>query len=69
MRQQPPVLNERQAEIMAMVCQGKPNKEIAYKLGLSERTVKWYISQLFRIFGVSNRTELAASSMFSKGNG
>jgi DNA-binding CsgD family transcriptional regulator len=56
--QQKSALNSRQAEILAMLCSGKRNKEIAYQLGLSERTVKWYISQLFLIFGVFNRTEL-----------
>ena len=60
LKQQTPVLNERQVEVLEMVCAGKRNKEIAYQLGLSERTVKWYISQLFLIFGVSNRTELTA---------
>ena len=57
---QTPVLNLRQSDILVMVCQGKRNKDIAYHVGLSERTVKWYISQLFLIFGVSNRTELVA---------
>ncbi len=57
MRSQP-VLNQRQQEVLALVREGKRNKEIAHSLGLSERTVKWYVSQLFLIFGTSNRTEL-----------
>ena len=55
-----PALNDRQKEVLALVCQGNRNKEIAHQLGLSERTIKWYISQLFLIFGVSSRTELVA---------
>jgi len=59
LKQQKTVLNSRQAEILRLVSRGKRNKEIAHQIGLSERTVKWYISQLFLIFGVSNRAELA----------
>jgi DNA-binding NarL/FixJ family response regulator len=55
-----PTLNSRQTEILVGVRQGKRNKEIAHDLGLSERTIKWYISQLFLIFGASNRAELVA---------
>ncbi len=62
MKQPGPVLNERQKEILDLVCKGKRNKEMAYELGLSQRTIKWYISQLFQIYGVSNRTELATIS-------
>jgi len=51
-------LTSRQVDILALVCQGKRNKEIAYQLGLAERTVKSHIRELFLIFGVSNRTEL-----------
>lgn len=56
-------LNDRQKEILALVCQGSRNKEIAHQMGLSERTIKWYLSQLFLIFGVTNRTELVAMSV------
>jgi DNA-binding CsgD family transcriptional regulator len=52
-------LNDRQREVLALICQGKHNKDIAYCLGITERTVKWYVSQLFLIFRVSNRTTLA----------
>lgn len=66
------MLNERQQEILLRIRQGKRNKEIAYELGLAERTVKWYVSQLFVIFGASNRTELVAllvSGRASSGEG
>jgi DNA-binding NarL/FixJ family response regulator len=55
-------LNERQAEVLALVCAGRRNKEIAHELQLSERTVKWYITQLLGIFGAPNRTGLAVRS-------
>jgi DNA-binding CsgD family transcriptional regulator len=51
-------LNEKQRSILWLVCKGLRNAEAAEQLGLSERTVKGYISQLFLIFDVTNRTEL-----------
>jgi DNA-binding NarL/FixJ family response regulator len=42
-----------------LVRQAKQNKEIAYRLHLSEGTVKEYLNRIFRKLGVSNRTELA----------
>lgn len=52
-------LKRRHREILFFVCKGLRNAEIAGLLGISERTVKGYVSQLFLIFDVSNRTELA----------
>jgi DNA-binding NarL/FixJ family response regulator len=54
-------LSERQMEILALVRSGLRNKEIAHQLGISERTVKWHIKELFTLFGASNRTELATT--------
>ena len=52
-------LNERQAVTLFLLGKGLRNAEIARQLGLSTRTVKSYVSQLFLIFDVTNRTELA----------
>lgn len=51
-------LNERQRDVLFLLCKGLRNAEIAQQLRLSERTIKWYVSQLFLIFDVTNRTEL-----------
>ncbi len=53
-------LNKRHRDILCLLHCGLQNREIAGQLGLSARTVKAYISQLFMIFDVSNRTELVA---------
>lgn len=53
-------LNKRHRDILGLLHCGLQNREIAEQLGLSARTVKAYISQLFMIFDVSNRTELVA---------
>jgi DNA-binding NarL/FixJ family response regulator len=52
-------LTERQRDVLSLVCTGFSNPEIANYVGISRRTVKGYVSQLFLIYGVSNRTELA----------
>ena len=53
-------LTERQIEVLAMLCQGMPNKTIAGKLNLSEKTVKIHISAIFKALNVINRTQAAA---------
>jgi len=50
-------LSPRQSEIFALINEGKPNKEIAFLLGLSESTVKQHITELFRKLQVSNRAQ------------
>ena len=52
-------LTPRQVEILALLCQGHPNKEIGLRLGLAEVTVKMHVSSVFRILGVANRTQAA----------
>jgi DNA-binding NarL/FixJ family response regulator len=52
-----PELTPRQLEILALLCQGHPNKEIGLRLGLAEVTVKMHVSSVFRALGVANRTQ------------
>jgi DNA-binding NarL/FixJ family response regulator len=52
-----PMLTPRQLEILALLCQGHPNKEIGLRLGLAEVTVKMHVTSLFRQLGVANRTQ------------
>lgn len=52
-------LTRREAQLLLLVSQGLSNKEIARLLGLSEGTVKFYLSRLFRKMRVSDRLELA----------
>jgi DNA-binding CsgD family transcriptional regulator len=62
-------LSARQEEVLLLVTIGLQNKEIAVRLGISPRTVKWHIKRLCEIWDVSNRTALAgrASSITSGG--
>lgn len=50
-------LTGRQQEVMALLAQGKSNKEIARDLGLSSGTVKIHISNIFKTLNVRNRIQ------------
>ena len=55
----PAALSPRQREILDAVIRHRANKEIAAKLNISVRTVKFHISALLAKFGVENRAALA----------
>jgi DNA-binding NarL/FixJ family response regulator len=50
-------LTERQAQVLALVVQGKPNKLICRDLDLAEGTVKIHVTAILKALGVSNRTQ------------
>lgn len=52
-------LTPQQTKIMKLICEGKPNKQIAYELSLAEATVKAHVTALLRRLGVKNRTQAA----------
>lgn len=58
-----PGLTARQRDVLALVAQGRSNKEIAKALGLSPATVKTHVSQAIAVVGGANRTEAAIRAM------
>ncbi len=50
-----PVLTTRQAEILELLAQGHGNKEVRYRLGIAERTVRAHLTELFHLLGVHGR--------------
>lgn len=52
-----PALSGRQAEVLALLAQGLANKEIRYRLGIAERTVRAHLTELFGLLGVSSRMQ------------
>lgn len=54
-----PGLSQRQAEVVVLVAEGQTNREIAYRLGITEQTVKNHVTGALRALGVRNRVELA----------
>ena len=53
------VLSQREGQLITLLSHGLKNKEIASTLGISEGTVKVYLSHLFQKVGVKDRFELA----------
>ena len=52
------MLTPREAEIMALICDGQANKVIAIDLGISERTVELHRGRLMKKLGVRSVAEL-----------
>lgn len=50
-------LTGRQADVLALLVQGKPNKIICRELSLAEGTVKTHIAAILRVLNVANRTQ------------
>jgi DNA-binding NarL/FixJ family response regulator len=52
-------LSDREREVLALVGAGVANKQIAYRLGISPKTVKTHLSHIFRQIGVKDRLQAA----------
>jgi len=52
-------LTQREHDILALLAEGRANREIAGRLYLSEKTVKAHLAAIFRKMGVTNRTQAA----------
>ncbi len=50
-------LTPRQRDILGHIAQGRSNKQIAFALGIRERTVKFHVAALFERLGTQSRTE------------
>jgi DNA-binding NarL/FixJ family response regulator len=50
-------LTARQAQVLQLILQGKPNKVICRELGLAEGTVKIHVAAILRALNVSTRTQ------------
>jgi DNA-binding NarL/FixJ family response regulator len=50
-------LTPQQWRVLALMVQGDPNKQIAYKLGVGEATVKAHVTVILRKLGVRSRTQ------------
>lgn len=53
------LLSPQEQRVLALIAEGCTNKEVAAKLGLSEKTVKNYLSTVFEKLHVSRRAEAA----------
>ncbi|MCF6508186.1 response regulator transcription factor [Blastococcus sp. MG754426] len=58
-RAQADPLTEREREVLELIRQGQPNKSIARRLAISERTVKAHVTHILQRLGVADRTQAA----------
>lgn len=55
-------LTEREGEVLAGVAEGQTSKEIAYHLGITERTVKAHLTSIYNKLGVDSRAAAIAEA-------
>lgn len=53
-------LTDRELEVLHAAARGERNKEIAYRLGITERTVKAHLASIYQKFGVDSRAAAVA---------
>ncbi len=53
-------LTDRERQVLRLVAEGLPNKQIAHALAITERTVKFHIASASRRLGAENRAQAAA---------
>ncbi len=64
-------LTPREREVLALLSEGRPNKDIARHLDLREITVKYHLKNIYRKLNVSNRAQavkMALEDMARTGN-
>ncbi|MGA2788481.1 MAG: response regulator transcription factor [Verrucomicrobiota bacterium] len=59
-------LSPREQEILELLAQGFPNKEIAHRVGISDGTVRWHLRHVYDKLHVRSRTEAALKFRSSK---
>ena len=57
------ILTEREIEVLQGVADGSTSKEIAYRLGISERTVKAHLTSIYNKLGVDSRAAAVSEGM------
>jgi DNA-binding NarL/FixJ family response regulator len=53
----------REHEVLTLAADGLTNKEIAYRLGISERTVQFHVNSIFNKTTTNSRTEAVALAL------
>ena len=56
---EPGVLTTRELDVLVLLADGLPNKVIAQRLGIAEKTVKAHVTHVFHALGVTDRTQAA----------
>lgn len=56
-------LSQREVEVLELIAEGDSNKGIAARLGVTEGTVKTYVTRLFAKLGVTDRTAAVTAAI------
>ena len=56
----------RELEVLKLAAKGLTNKEIAYRLNLSERTIQYHLRSVFNKSGTDSRTEAVARAIHNR---
>jgi DNA-binding CsgD family transcriptional regulator len=56
-------LSKREAEVAELVSKGHSNKEVADKLFVTEKTIKFHLTNIYRKMNLSSRTQLIVWSL------
>ncbi len=56
-------LSPRETQVLTLVAEGLTNKEIAYRLGISDRTVQYHMNSIFNKTTTQSRTEAVALAL------
>ncbi|MFD6510095.1 response regulator [Bacillus sp. NPDC060175] len=59
-------LTEKELFVLKAIARGYKNKEIAFDMGIAERTVKAYLTNIYNKLGVNSRSEAVAVSIERK---
>jgi DNA-binding NarL/FixJ family response regulator len=59
----PHPFSPREHQVLSLAARGMTNKEIAYRLGISERTIQFHMNTIFNKSGTDSRTEAVALAL------
>lgn len=62
------LLSRREKEVISLLMQGKSNKQIAFALGVSERTIEFHLKNIYAKLQVTSRVELILALGKATGN-
>lgn len=60
-------VSPRQSEILTLIADGYPDKQIARELGMSARTVDSHLQRLYQRYGVHSRAAMVAKWLLEGG--
>ena len=59
-------LSARQSEVVSLVLQGLSNREIANRLLINEKTVKFHLTDIYKTLGVKSRAQLIVDHLHTR---